>query len=144
MKYLDCVIKESIRLYPPVPYIGRTITEDCIIGGHNFKTNDPVLIAVCSIHKDERFFPNPESFDPDRFLNDNLTSKNPYCYIPFSAGRRNCIGQKFAMMELKIILTTILRRFKIRPRKKLADIVKVGELTLHTVDDVLINLEPRF
>nr|QVK45573.1 cytochrome P450 [Brachionus paranguensis] len=144
LKYLDCVIKESMRLYPPVPYIGRTITEDCVIGNHKFKKNDPVIIAVCSIHRDERFFAKPEKFDPDRFLNDSEINKHPYCYIPFSAGRRNCIGQKFAMMELKIILTSVVRRFKIGSSKKLDDIVKVAELTLHTIDDVYVDLEPRF
>nr|AHL88991.1 cytochrome p450 4EC1 [Brachionus koreanus] len=144
LKYLDCVIKESMRLYPPVPYIGRTITEDCVIGGHKFKKNDPVIIAVCSIHRDGRFFPHPEKFDPDRFLNESELNKHPYCYIPFSAGRRNCIGQKFAMMELKIILTSLVRNSKIKSSKKLNDVVKVAELTLHTIDDVYINLEPRF
>nr|ATW72312.1 cytochrome p450 CYP4EC3 [Brachionus calyciflorus] len=144
LKYLECVIKESLRLYPSAPFIGRSITEDCEIAGHKFKRNDPVLIAICAIHRDEKFFPDPERFDPDRFLNENLFSNHPYCYIPFSAGRRNCIGQKFAQMELKIVLIHLLRKFNISSMTRLENVIKVSELTLHALDDVEVYFETRF
>nr|UOU03282.1 cytochrome P450 4EC1 [Brachionus rubens] len=144
LKYLDCVIKESLRLYPPVPFVGRTISEDCVIGGHRLEKYDPILIGICTIHRDERYFPEPEKFDPDRFASDKVTDKHPYSFIPFSAGRRNCIGQKFAQNELKIVLAYLVRSFKISCETKLKDIIQVGELTLHPVNDVKVLFEPRF
>lgn len=144
LKYLDCVIKESLRLHSPAPIIGRRITENCEIAGHKLEINDSVFINICAIHRDERYFPDPEKFNPDRFLDENPTDKHPFCYIPFSAGRRNCIGQKFAQMELKIILAYILRTFKISSNIRLNDIIQVSELTLHSTSDIVVNFENRF
>jgi cytochrome P450 family 4 subfamily V len=92
MKYLDCVIKEILRLFPSVPFFSRNVTEDFKIGDYTVLKGSNAVIFAYMIHRDEKYYPEPEKFDPDRFLPENIRNRHPYAYIPFSAGRRNCIG----------------------------------------------------
>ncbi|GIY15071.1 cytochrome P450 4V2 [Caerostris darwini] len=113
MKYLECVIKEALRLYPPVPFLARQIVEDTTICGYQVPKGATCIIFTHNLHRDEKYFPNPEIFDPDRFLPENSADRHPYAYIPFSAGPRNCIGQKISMMEQMTIVSTILRNYTV-------------------------------
>ncbi|KAF4517616.1 hypothetical protein B566_EDAN002847, partial [Ephemera danica] len=105
MKYLERVIKESLRLRPAVWSIGRRLEQDLPL-----VTCSP---DIYNLHHNPKIYPDPEKFDPDRFLPENCVGRHPYAYIPFGAGLRNCIGQKFAMLEMKVTLSTMLRYFKI-------------------------------
>lgn len=78
---------------------------------------ETAVIFAYMIHRDEKYYPNADKFDPDRFLSENSKDRHPYAYIPFSAGRRNCIGQRFALMEEKVLLANILRCFEIKSIK---------------------------
>ncbi|XP_013173703.1 PREDICTED: cytochrome P450 4C1, partial [Papilio xuthus] len=127
MKYLEATIKEILRLYPSVPFIGRQITEDFMLDDVLVKKDVEVLVHIYDLHRRADIYPDPEVFQPQRFLNGEV--RHPYAFIPFSAGPRNCIGQKFAMQEMKCALSEICRHFKLRaaergarPRLK-ADIV---------------------
>ncbi|XP_053964372.1 uncharacterized protein LOC128867288 [Anastrepha ludens] len=113
MKYLELVLKESLRLYPSVPIIARTALEQTEIGGYQIPAGATLACCIITLGTDPNNFPDPFKFMPERF--ENRASTNPYDYVPFSAGPRNCIGQKFAMMELKVTVSKIIRHFNILP-----------------------------
>ncbi|XP_076269441.1 putative cytochrome P450 4d14 isoform X2 [Rhynchophorus ferrugineus] len=113
MKYLDLIIKEAIRLYPSVPFYSRRLTKDVVYEGSNVLAKDITLI-ICAhaINRNPNVFKEPEKFIPSRFLETNI---KPFSFLPFSAGPRNCIGQKFAMLEMKYVLAKILLNFEVLP-----------------------------
>ncbi|KAI8115367.1 Cytochrome P450 4d2 [Lucilia cuprina] len=115
LKYLECVIKESLRLYPPVPLIGRYFTEDVVIRGKKIPAGTNYTVGIYITLRDPLYFPDPDAFKPERFLDESINKINPYAYIPFSAGPRNCIGQKFAILEMKSTISKILRHFELLP-----------------------------
>ena len=92
LKYLDCCIKESLRLYPPVAFIRRRMNEDVRFSGHDVPEGTSVGILIYTLHRNEDIFPDPNSFKPERFETDQTIGRNPFAYVPFSAGPRNCIG----------------------------------------------------
>ncbi|RZB39252.1 p450 domain containing protein, partial [Asbolus verrucosus] len=113
MKYLELVIKETLRLYPSVPFYARQTNEDLKYGNITLPKGDAIVIFAFGIHRNPDYFENPEDFNPSRFA--NIDGKFPYAYIPFSAGPRNCIGQKFAVLEMKSTIAKILRKFELLP-----------------------------
>ncbi|GIY11493.1 cytochrome P450 4c3 [Caerostris darwini] len=143
MHYLECVLKESQRLFPSVPLIAREMTQDTNICGYPIPKGSTCGVFVYILHRDETVFPNPEKFDPDRFLPENCLNRHPFAYIPFSAGPRNCIGQRFAMMEEKVLVSAILRNFTLEsldPRDKLPP---ASELVLRSSRPIRIRIRPR-
>ncbi|XP_008336093.1 cytochrome P450 4V2-like [Cynoglossus semilaevis] len=143
LKYLECVIKEALRLFPSVPFFARTICEDCHIKGFKIPKGANAIIVTYALHRDPRYFPEPEEFRPERFLPENSVGRPPYAYIPFSAGLRNCIGQRFALMEEKVVLSSILRKFTIQSLQTREELQPIGELILRPEKGILIKLERR-
>ncbi|CAH0392173.1 unnamed protein product [Bemisia tabaci] len=111
MKYLEQVIKESMRMFPSVPILGREATDDVKLGDHMIPKKSVIVLNVYNLHRDPKVFPDPEKFNPDRFSPEESLGRHPFAYVPFAAGPRNCIGQKFAMLEEKVVLSYILRDF---------------------------------
>ncbi|XP_069674640.1 cytochrome P450 4c3-like [Periplaneta americana] len=112
MTYLEQVVKETLRLYPTIPHTYKnTVAEVDLGNGEIIPEGSVVLISAYLIHRDKDYFPNPDKFDPDRFTPENSVGRNVYSYIPFGLGRRICVGHKFAMMEMKTILSTVIRRY---------------------------------
>lgn len=118
MKYLEMFIKEGQRIYPSVPFIGREPTEYLKLSGKTIPPGTTLNLFIMATGYNENVFPDPFKFDPERFSSENLSKRSsPYEYVPFSAGPRNCIGQKFAMLELKTVLSKIVRYFEVLPAK---------------------------
>ncbi|KAK9505902.1 hypothetical protein O3M35_009870 [Rhynocoris fuscipes] len=144
MNYLEKVIKETLRLYPSVPYISRKLTKDLELSG-DLMVPEGVNVAIVPylIHRDERYYPDPEVFDPERFSLENCKTRHPFTYLPFSAGPRNCIGQKFAMMELKVIISTLIRFAKVESVTKKEDLAIVPFLIIRSTKPIMIKVTPR-
>lgn len=113
MKYLEKCVKEALRMRPSVPQMARSVEEEVEIDGKILPKGCSVMISPAFIQNNPRTFPNHEVFDPERFNEDEISKRHAYAYIPFSAGPRNCIGQKFAMQEEKTVISWVLRRFHI-------------------------------
>ncbi|CAD7087171.1 unnamed protein product [Hermetia illucens] len=142
LKYVECVIKESLRLFPPVPIVAREFTADTTIRGNRIPSGTELTIPIFIILKDPLCFPDPEKFDPDRHNLENAVEKlDPYAYIPFSAGPRNCIGQKFAMLEMKSTISKVLRHYELLPFGKDPD--PVINLILRSTTGINIGIKPR-
>jgi cytochrome P450 len=105
--------KESLRIYPPVYLFGRQSIEEVEIGGVTLPPETFVLISPYALHRRQRVWPEPERFDPDRFLPASEAGRSRYAWLPFGAGARVCIGNHFAMMEAPLVMATILRRFRL-------------------------------
>lgn len=142
LDYLDCVVKESLRLFPAGPFLSRQLTEDTEINNKKILKGAQAIIFIYQIHRDESIFENAYEFKPERFLSSNPnTNEHPYAYIPFSAGRRNCIGQKLAVMELKIALVKILQRFEIECDQKFKDLGIKFETVLRSEKNILFKFK---
>ncbi|XP_063924598.1 cytochrome P450 4g15-like [Zophobas morio] len=113
MNYLERVIKETIRIFPSVPFILRKIDEEIELESYFVPANCEILISISQLHRWPDIWPNPLKFDPDRFLPEEVEKRPRGAYLPFGAGARNCIGIKYAMLSMKVFLAVILKRFRI-------------------------------
>lgn len=113
LRYAEMILKESMRLYPAVWGIGRRAIADCEIGGYRIPAGTNIFIFQFLTHRDPRFFPNPEEFDPERWCEDPIRSgKIPrFAYFPFGGGPRVCVGAAFAMLEATFLLAMIQQKF---------------------------------
>jgi cytochrome P450 len=110
--YTQAVVNETLRLYPPAYVTGREAIRDTSVGGLRIPKRHIVLISMYTTHRDPRFFPSPDEFRPERWL-DGLDKRLPRAaFIPFGLGSRKCIGASFAMMEATLLLATIARRWR--------------------------------
>ncbi|XP_016841222.1 cytochrome P450 4C1 [Nasonia vitripennis] len=132
LHYLERCIKESIRLYPSAPCIGRILTEDIQLKNYLLPAGTEVLCMLRAAHLDPNFWPEPNKFDPDRFLPENVKDRHPFAYSPFSQGPRNCIGQKLAFLQIKILASGILSNFYLEPVDRTVDVKFRMNANLHT------------
>ncbi|KAI6187452.1 CYtochrome P450 family [Aphelenchoides besseyi] len=141
LKYLDQCFKESLRLFTPVPAIARNIKNEMKVGDQIIPAGSSLTIPLILIHRNPRTFENPMRFDPSRFEEEKTIP--PYAFSPFSAGLRNCIGQKFAIMESKIIICQVLYNFKLESDLKLEDNKVIFEVVLRPSLGVPVRLVKR-
>ncbi|XP_067209289.1 cytochrome P450 4C1-like isoform X1 [Linepithema humile] len=144
MDYLNRVIKETMRLFPAAPLIGRILTEDLKIGETILPKGADVLMSIFHMHRNKKHWSNPLMFDPDRFLPEKEEHFSKY-FVPFSIGLRNCIGQKYAMISMKVILATLIRTFEFKVDKNIKiDEIKLSmDATLCTVNPLKVKIKKR-
>ncbi|HEY1951440.1 MAG TPA: cytochrome P450 [Gemmatimonadaceae bacterium] len=114
LSYTRMVLAESMRLYPPAWAVGRRAIDDFEAGGYRIPARSMVLASQYIMHRDPRFHPDPERFDPDRWLPAAASARPRFSYFPFGGGTRICIGEQFAWMEGILLLATIAQRWKLR------------------------------
>ena len=114
LKYLEMVVKETMRLYPAAGFLfGREVVEDVEIGGYTLRKGAWVFVSPYIVHRDPNNFKEPEKFDPERFAPGRVESIPPYTYLPFGGGPRICVGNSMAMMEIVLLAATVLQRFRL-------------------------------
>ncbi|KAK7870597.1 hypothetical protein R5R35_009101 [Gryllus longicercus] len=133
LKYLDMVLNEVLRLYPPVAFLNRKCVADYTIEAtgnlpsYTIKKEDIVWFAASALHRDPKYWSNPNVFDPERFSEENKANIKPFTYMPFGVGPRLCIGSRFALMETKIALAHILHHFSFVCTGKTPKVVKFAK-----------------
>lgn len=147
--YLNNVINEALRLYPPGAMLSRYAEKDVSLQGSNGKEyhirkGTSIVIPVYSIHRDEDYWENPSEFDPDRFSPEHSEKRPKWAHLPFGIGPRNCIGQRFAMEEAKLALIALYRDYtlKLHPRTEVPLKLRAG-ITLSPKDGVFLTVHRR-
>nr|QLI62169.1 cytochrome P450 20 [Streltzoviella insularis] len=147
MTYLDKVFNETLRMYPIVDPLQRNAQIDYKVPGTNvtIKKGQTVLIPVLGIHHDEKYYPNPEIFDPERFSSEKMNSRHPCAYIPFGIGPRNCIGMRFAQTQSRVCIVKMLSRFRVEPspNTKLTMEYNPYRVILSPDNGIRLNIVPR-
>ncbi|CAD6195895.1 unnamed protein product [Caenorhabditis auriculariae] len=148
MVYLEKCIKEALRLFPSVPFIARRLSQDMFIphatqGSVRLPAGMTVVGVPLAAGRDARYFERPEDFFPEHFDAERVAKREPYAYVPFSAGPRNCIGQKFAILEEKTVLSCIFRWFQVESVEKWPKGRPVPELILRPAGKVVVKMRRR-
>ncbi len=113
LRYLTCVLTEAVRVYPPVYILGREAIGDVEVDGYRLPRGTVMLMSQWVVHRDRRFFPEPEAFKPERWAGGLARALPRFAYFPFGGGARICIGQPLALMEAKLVLASICQRFRL-------------------------------
>ncbi|KAK9880006.1 hypothetical protein WA026_008517 [Henosepilachna vigintioctopunctata] len=137
MEYLDKVVHETLRKYPILPFLDRRCNKSYNNVEHGLKLqrDDLVYIPVLAIHYDEKYYPNPETFDPERFSRENAEKRHNMSYLPFGEGPRVCIGKRFALLNLKSGLAHILLDYEVKICRK--------TVSVHCINPRGITLQPK-
>jgi cytochrome P450 len=142
LTYTQQAIDESMRLYPPVVLLARSATQDYVLDGYTIPQNCVVLMSPWVMHRNARYFSDPERFQPARWQGD-LKKQLPKCtYIPFGEGPRICIGKSFAQMEAALILATLAQRYQVRLAGG-QTIVPFPSITLRPANGIKVQLVRR-
>lgn len=145
LDYLDRVVKESLRLAPPIFLIGRETIEDFEISpGCVIPKQTSLAVNVFVLHRRKDLYGDTcDTFDPDNFLPEKVSQRHPQSFLPFSAGRRNCIGYRFAINFIKIVLISLLKNFQFTTDSKMEDLQFKYGMTLKLTEDHLVSIRKR-
>ncbi|XP_040833744.1 cytochrome P450 4B1 isoform X1 [Ochotona curzoniae] len=142
MTYLTMCIKECFRLYPPVPQVYRQLNKPVnFVDGRSLPEGSLISLHIYALHRNNTVWPNSEVFDPLRFSPENSSGRHPFAFIPFSAGPRNCIGQQFAMNEMKVVSALCLLRFEFSP-DPLRQPILLPQLVMRSKNGIYLHLKP--
>ncbi|MGB0384591.1 MAG: cytochrome P450 [Ardenticatenaceae bacterium] len=143
LPYTRMVIQESMRIYPPAWGLSsRQAIADDQLGGYHIPANSVLMIMPYVVHRDPRFWNNPEKFEPERFTPERSKKRHKFAYLPFGNGPRKCIGATFALIEAQLILATILQRYKLR-LKPHYNVEPTPIFTLRVKDGLPMSIQRR-
>lgn len=152
MEYMEMVTSETLRKYPPLSFIDRLCAQTFALppaeaGGQGVTIHPDNLIwfPVHALHHDPKYFPDPERFDPERFSEKNKDNIVPYTYLPFGVGPRKCIGNRFALMETKILIAYLVHKFRLKPTGKTKVPIEFSKKNFSLIPDdgLWVGLERR-
>jgi cytochrome P450 len=142
LSFANRVIRETLRLYPPAWVLSRRAAEDVEIGGYIVPAGSNVIVSPWVTHRDDRFFPNPLAFEPDRWSPQFEQALTRFAYFPFGGGPRICIGSNFALMEATILLAAVAQRYQINLLPRVI-VAPMPSITLRPAHGVLVWLQQR-
>lgn len=141
--YVNQIVQESMRLYPAAWMINREVVEEVEIGGYTFKPGETLMMSQYVMHRDPRFYDEPDRFKPERF-GDDLIKRNPqYAYFPFGGGPRICIGNNFALMESALLLATIAQQFRLKRNEHEPKVEPESVVTLRPKNGLSMTIHKR-
>jgi len=135
LKYTEAVIKETLRVYPTLPLTGRNAANKVELVGQTIPKGGAIMVNIHALHRDPTVFENPEEFNPERFIDKTYP---PHQYMPFGVGPKICVGQKLAMIEVKLAIARVYQRFDVVLKND--KVTPVYEATLGPKEDFIVNL----
>ncbi|RDD39453.1 Cytochrome P450 3A14 [Trichoplax sp. H2] len=118
LPYLEMVVEETLRMYPPTYFVNRDVKSNITVKGFHIPKDTMIGLPIYGIHHNSEFWPNHEQFIPERFTPEEKAKRNPYSYIPFGGGPRNCIGMRLALLEIKLALVKIIQNVEFYATKE--------------------------
>nr|AFP20603.1 cytochrome CYP367B6 [Spodoptera littoralis] len=143
MPYLEMVFKEVLRLYPIGAMLQRTVNEDIAISNYTLPAGCSFVAPIFHLHRDPRFWTEPDRFDPERFNPENVKTRNPNAYIPFSLGQMDCLGRFFGTKLVKTLCVRVLREFELSSTETYDDLRVIISISVASLNGFPIILNPR-
>jgi cytochrome P450 len=144
LSYLDMVIKESMRLLPAVPIIGRETQEEIEIGTRKIPKGIQLMIHLFNLHRRKDIWgEDANQFNPERFSPENEAKRPENCFLPFSTGLRDCIGKQYAIIAIRTIIVKLLRNYKLSADLKTEELTYKADITLKICQDVSMKVQKR-
>ncbi|KAK0166956.1 hypothetical protein PV327_004420 [Microctonus hyperodae] len=137
LRYLDMVVAETLRKYPPLPFLDRVALADYKVPNSDFiiEKGTPVFISMTGLHYDPQYFPDPDKYDPERFSEENKKSRKPCVYIPFGEGPHNCIGMRIGLLQSKLGLVKLLTKYEFSSCKETQIPLRISPKILITASE---------
>ncbi|MEV4433097.1 cytochrome P450 [Streptomyces sp. NPDC049585] len=142
LPYLEMVLKEAMRLFPPGPYGARETTAPLRLGAHEIPAGTTVFYPFWALHMNPAYWPDPEGFLPERFAPDEVARRPRLAYVPFGLGPRSCEGAALAMAEAELVLAVLLKRLRLQPVPG-HEVTPVERFVLWAADDIRMTVGPR-
>ncbi|XP_063991442.1 cytochrome P450 4C1-like isoform X2 [Diachasmimorpha longicaudata] len=141
LNYLDMVIRETLRLFPVGPALPRKTTTEIKLSTCTLPKNCSVMVLPFAVHRDPKYWTEPDKFIPERFTPENSRHRHPYAYVPFSAGPRSCVGPRYAMVALKVVVAHLLRSYELTTSMSLDKLQLVTHISTRSTNGHIISIK---
>ncbi|XP_050542512.1 cytochrome P450 4V2-like [Daktulosphaira vitifoliae] len=146
MEYLERVIKETLRLFPPLPVLGRKVSKEIKLGNYLIPKGTTITVFPYVVHSNPKLYPDPEKFNPDNFLPEVCLKRHPYAFLSFGGGLRVCAGLKYSIINMKTVLSTLIRSYHFSPSDKCPNpenLRTMFSMNLAFVDGCYVKIQTR-